>query len=95
MYREDGEYKLLVDLNTVAPLNQDHPRDCYKKLVTIVRGVKIHRCTGMYLDTGHEICISYHAKIKFLYRDSHSPLHTQTVGDLQGRYCNIPSFFVA
>ncbi len=48
----------------------------------------------MYLDTctDHEIHILYHAKVKSLYRNTPSPLQTQTVGDLQGQYCNLQSF---
>ena len=58
------------------------------------KGVNIHWYTGVYQDTDHKICIWYCAKLILLCCDTHLPLQTQTVGELQGQYCKIPSFFV-
>ncbi len=62
--------------------------------INIIRGVKIHRYAGVYLDTDHKICISYHAKLILLYLDIHLPLQTQTVGDLQGQFVRYQTFLV-
>ncbi len=64
---------------------------------SFIRDVKIQRYTSVYLDTwdtDHKICISYHAKLISLYYDTHFPLQTYTMGDLQDTklFCCISAY---
>ncbi len=45
----------------------------------IYRDVTIHQCITISRDRWLEICISYHANLKSLYRDAHTPLPTACV----------------